>query len=94
MELFTGKKVMVDYNTLQKRPDGRSGIGGVLVLYGMKRLTCNVVSANSEKATVNPEGTVYTLTVKRENVMEYDAENNTLPGVGNSMYDNRVTDLS
>ena len=90
--IISGDRVMVDYNTLQKRPDGRSGIGGTLVLWGIKRLTCTVVSANTEKATLNPEGTCYTITVSREKVMEYDANNDTLPGVGNTMYDNEPMD--
>ena len=94
MKVRTGDRVMVDYNTLQKRPDGRSGIGGVLVLYGIKRLTCEVISANSERVTLNPEGTAYTITVKHEDCMKYDPDNDTLVGAGNAMYDNEPIDLS
>ena len=87
-----GDRVMVDYNTLQKRPDGRRGIGGVLCLYGMKRLDCIVVSANTDRVTLSPKGVVYTISVPQSKCMKYDKNNNSLGGVGNSMYDNEPTE--
>ena len=89
-----GERVMVDYNTLQKRPDGRRGIGGVLCLYGIKRLDCIVVSATPDRVVLSPKGTVYTISVPQSACMKYDKNNNSLGGVGNSMYDNEPFDLS
>ena len=90
----TGERVMVDYKTLQKRPDGRRGIGGVLCLYGMKRLDCIVVSANTDRVVLSPNGVVYTISVPQGVCMKYDKNNNSLGGVGNSMYDDGPIDLS
>lgn len=88
-----GQKVMIDHVVLQKRPDGKQGLGGTLCLYGKKRLTCKIISISQDFVIAKPEGMIWTVKAKKSEVMEYDPNNDTLPGTGNSMYDNGPIDL-
>ena len=87
------KLVMADYKMLMKRPDGLKGThGGVKVIYGLKRLTGTIDTTSKDFVWIQPLGSNWRFKVKKEDVMEYDKNNDTLVGTGNSMYDDGVID--
>ena len=87
------KLVMADYKMLMKRPDGLKGThGGVKVIYGLKRLTGIVEGKTKDFTWIRPLGSNWSFKAKNEDVMEYDKNNDTLVGTGNSMYDHGVID--
>ena len=89
-----GQKVMADYKVLQRRPDGRTGLGGPLVLYGIQRITGIITTISNDYVWIAKLGSNWTIKVKKVDVMVYDKNNDTLPGTGNSMYDNDPIDYS
>jgi len=84
---------MADYKMLMRRPDGKMGIGGPLVIYGIKRVTGIIDTVSRDYAWLDVKDTNYRIRVKKTEIMEYDSNNDTLVGTGNSMYDNGVIDL-
>ena len=93
IKFSSGKKVMADHRTLMKRPDGKRGVGGVLVLYGVKRLTGTIDTIAQDHVWIKPIGSNWRFKVAKDKVMEYDSNNDTLVCTGNSMYDNGPINL-
>ena len=92
INLKYGTKVMIDHKMLIPHPSGKTGIGGPLVIYGIRRLAGIIDTISKDFVFVSVENTNYRVKVEKSKVMAYDPNNMVLVGTGNSMIDNGVLD--